>query len=120
MEQSKKFRKVIFYKSYFDDFLVAQSIKVQKKIIWTIELIEDLEMVPDIYFKHLENTKGLYEIRVQQGKNNYRIFCFFEKEKLIVATSGFYKKTQKTPIKELQLALRIKEDYEKEKHTKSK
>jgi hypothetical protein len=39
MEQSKKFRKVIFYKSYFDDFLVAQSIKVQKKIIWTIELI---------------------------------------------------------------------------------
>jgi hypothetical protein len=29
MEQSKKFRKVIFYKSYFDDFLVAQSIKVE-------------------------------------------------------------------------------------------
>ena len=116
MEQNKKFRKVIFYKSYFDDFLVAQSVKVQKKIIWTIELIEDLEMVPEIYLKHLENTKGLYEIRVQQGKNNYRIFCFFEQEKLIIATTGFYKKTQKTPKKELQLALRIKEQYETEKH----
>ena len=90
MEQSKKFRKVIFYKSYFDDFLVAQSIKVQKKIIWTIELIEDLEMVPEIYLKHLENTKGLYEIRVQQGKNNYRIFCFFEKEKLIKLVQAAY------------------------------
>jgi phage-related protein len=116
MEQSKKFRKVIFYKSYFHDFLVAQSVKVQKKIIWTIELIEDLEMVPEIYLKYLENTKGFYEIRVQQGKNNYRIFCFFEQEKLIVATTGFYKKTQKTPKKELQLALRIKEQYETEKH----
>jgi phage-related protein len=116
MEQNKKFRKVIFYKSYFDDFLVVQTTKVQKKIIWTIELIEDLEMVPETYLKHLENTKGLYEIRVQQGKNNYRIFCFFEKEKLIVATTGFYKKTQKTPKKELQLALRIKEQYETEKH----
>ena len=51
MEQGKKFRKVIFYKSYFDDFLVTQSVKVQKKIIWTIELIEDLEMVPEIFLK---------------------------------------------------------------------
>ena len=33
MEQNKKFRKVIFYKSYFDEFLVAQSFKVQKKIM---------------------------------------------------------------------------------------
>ncbi|MFN4886370.1 MAG: type II toxin-antitoxin system RelE/ParE family toxin [Bacteroidota bacterium] len=120
MEQSKKFRRVIFYKSYFDDFLVALSLKVQKKIIWTIELVEDLEMVPETYLKHLENAKGLYEIRVQQGKNNYRIFCFFEKEKLIVATTGFYKKTQKTPVKELPLAIRIKADYEKEKHTNPK
>jgi len=117
MDQNKKFRKVIFYKSYFDDFLKTQNRKVKEKVIWTIELIEDLEMVPEIYLKHIENTKGLYEIRVQQGKNNYRIFCFFEKEKLIIATTGFNKKTQKTPTKELQLALRIKEQYETEKHS---
>lgn len=117
MEQNKKYRRVIFYKSYFDDFLKRQNRKVKEKFIWTIELIEDLEIVPEIYLKHIENTKGLYEIRVQQGKNNYRVFCFFEKEKIIIATTAFYKKTQKTPTKELQLALRIKEQYENEKHT---
>jgi len=117
MDGTKKHRKVIFYKNYFEDFFAKQNRKVQEKIIWTIELVEDLEIVPEIYFKHLENTHGLYEMRVQHGKNHYRIFCFFVKEKLVVATSGFYKNTQKTPKKELHKAQRIKSEYENENHT---
>ena len=113
MEQSKKFRKVIFYKSYFDDFLVAQSIKVQKKIIWTIELIEDLEMVPEIYLKHLENTKGLYEIRIQLGSNTWRVFCFFDKKRIVILLNGFCKKTNKTPRNQINKALSLMNEYKK-------
>ena len=63
----------------------------------------------------MEGTDGLYEIRVQQGSDIFRMFCFFDKGKLIVVTSGFQKKTQKTPGKEIEKALKIKEEYHAEK-----
>lgn len=115
MDDSIKIRTVVFYKDYFEDFFVKQRDKVRDKIIWTLELIEQLERVPETYLKHLENTDGLYEIRVQQGSDIYRIFCFFDQGKLIVLANGFQKKTQKTPKKQIEKALKIKKEYEDEK-----
>ena len=63
----------------------------------------------------MEGTNGLYEIRVQFGNDIFRIFCFFDEGKLVVLTNGFQKKTQKTPKKEIEMALKIKEEYENEK-----
>ncbi len=79
-----------------------------------MELIEHLEKIPEIYLNHLENTDGLYEIRVKQGTDIFRIFCFFDKGKLIVLANGFQKKEQKTPKKEIEKALKIKKEYENE------
>ena len=78
-------------------------------------MIEDLQRVPETYLKHLENTEGLFEIRVQQGSDIFRIFCFFDQGQLVVLANGFQKKTQKTPKKEIEKALKIKEEYENEK-----
>jgi phage-related protein len=78
-------------------------------------LIEDLKRVPEIYLKYIKNTDGLYEIRVQLGSEIFRIFCFFDEGQLIVLMNGFQKKTQKTPKKEIELALKIKKEYENEK-----
>jgi phage-related protein len=88
---------------------------VQDKIIWTFELIEELQRVPETYLKHLENTDGLFEIRIQQGSDIFRIFCFFDQGQLIVLANGFQKKTQKTPKKEIEKALKIKQEYENDK-----
>lgn len=109
-----KIRVVTFYKDYFTKFFIKQREKVQDKITWTLDLIEQLEKVPETYLKHIENTEGLYEIRVKQGSDIFRIFCFFDKGKLIILANGFQKKTQKTPRKEIGKALKIKEEYEKE------
>lgn len=111
----KKRRTIIFYKTYFDDFFKEQKQKVKDKIIWTFELIEELQRVPETYLKHIENTEGLFEIRVQLGSDIFRIFCFFDQGQLVVLANGFQKKTQKTPKKEIEKALKIKEEYEKEK-----
>lgn len=83
--------------------------------MWTLDLIEDIERVPETYLKHIEDTDGLYEIRVQLGSDIFRIFCFFDKGQLIVLANGFQKKTQKTPREEINLALKIKQEYESEK-----
>ena len=115
MDNKQKQRTIIFYKDYFEEFFVKQREKVKVKIIWTLELIEELERVPETYLKHLENTDGLYEIRVQQGSDIFRIFCFFDQGQLIILTNGFQKKTQKTPKKEIEKALKIKNEYDNEK-----
>ena len=115
MNDKKKHRTVIFYKDYFEKFFVKQRQKVRDKIIWTFELIENLPRVPDLYLKHIESTDGLYEIRVQMGSDIYRIFCFFDQGQLVVIANGFQKKSQKTPRQEIELALKIKGEYENEK-----
>lgn len=113
METNK--RKVLFYGNYFQDFFIQLNSKTRDKIIWTLDLICELVIIPETYLKHIEGTHGLYEIRVKQGNNIYRIFCFFEKGNVIIIVSGFQKKTQKTPKKEIEKALRIKKEYEEEK-----
>lgn len=93
-DMAKK-REIFFYKKYFEEFYEEQTEKVQKKVIWTLRVIEILDRIPETYLKHLKNTTGLYEIRVQLGKNIYRIFCFFDLDNLVVIGHGFQKKSQK-------------------------
>ena len=115
MEKKLKLRTIIFYKDYFQEFFVKQREKIQDKIIWTFELIEELQRIPETYLKHIENTDGLFEIRVQLGSDIFRIFCFFDKGNLVIITNGFRKKTQKTPKSEIEKALKIKQEYENRK-----
>jgi phage-related protein len=113
--EKQKYRTIIFYKDYFQDFFLKQRDKIKDKIIWTFDLIEEIQRVPETYLKYIENTDGLYEIRVQSGKDIFRIFCFFDKGQLVVLANGFQKKTKKTPKQEIGKALKIKEEYENEK-----
>ena len=110
-----KIREVIAYKHYFEEFLRSQPTKVQDKIFKIIEAIETLERIPSQYLKHLENTDGLYETRIQLGSNIWRVFCFFDKGKLVILLNGFQKKTQKTPKNEIEKALDLKSEYYNDK-----
>lgn len=110
-----KYRIIITYKNYFEEFLSKQRHKVREKIVWTLLLIEELQQVPEIYLKHLESTERLYEIRVQLGSDIFRIFCFFDEGKLIVLANGFQKKTQKIPKQEINKALKIMKAYYEDK-----
>lgn len=107
-------RQVVAYKRYFLDFYTAQTENVQAKIEWTLNLIRVQRQVPEKFFKHLEGTKGLFEIRVEVGSNIYRIFSFFDKGNLVVLGNAFQKKSQKTPKNEIEKALKIMEEYNNE------
>ena len=110
-----KVREVITYKEYFDDFFKKQPQKVRDKIIKVLDIIEQIDRIPTTYLKYIEVTNGLFEVRVQLGNNIFRIFCFFDGNKLVVLLSGFQKKTQKTPPEEIKRAERLMTDYYKEK-----
>ena len=106
-----KYREVITYKDYFEEFFKKQSRKVQDKIIKVLDILETVERVPITYLKYIEGTNGLFEVRVQLGSDIFRIFCCFDGNRLVVLFSGFQKKTQKTPSKEIDRAVRIMHEY---------
>lgn len=109
-----KHRTIVFYKDYFEEFFEKQNHKVKNKIIWTLQIIQELDRIPETYLKYIENTEGLYEVRIQQSSNIFRIFCFFDEGQLVILVNGFQKKTQKTPKNEIEKAIKIKKEYELE------
>ncbi len=72
--------------------------------------------VPIKFLIYLENTDQIYEIRVITTFKNIRILCFFDDGDIVVLTNCFLKKSQKTPVKEIKLAEKLKGDYLKEKY----
>ncbi len=108
-------RKIIFHNNHFIEFYQNQDDKVKTKIQYVLELIKQVDRVPEKFLKHLTETDGLYEIRIEYKSNIYRIFCCFDEGKLVILFNGFQKKTQKTPKGELEKALRLMHEYFEQK-----
>ena len=108
-------REIIFYENHFMDFYKVQDENVKLKIQHVFEVIKQVDRVPEKFLKHLAGTDGLYEIRVEYQSNIFRIFCCFDKGNLVILFNAFQKKSQKTPKKELEKAMRLKTEYFKNK-----
>jgi len=108
-------RKIIFYGNHFLEFYGNQDEKVKNKIQHVLELIKQVDRIPEKFLKHLSGNEGLYEIRVEYQSNIYRIFCCFYEAKLVILFNGFHKKTQKTPKNELDRALKLLAKYFEQK-----
>jgi len=104
-------RTIHFYENYFLDFYKEQNQEVREKIKYVLAYVRNEENLKPKFFKHLEGTDGLYEIRVKHGSNIYRIFCCFDKGNLVILFNGFQKKAQKTPKNEIKKAEKLKANY---------
>jgi phage-related protein len=102
---------LVFFKSYFKDFFDPLNNKLKNKIDEVLFMIRIAERIPRKFFQHMTGTDGLFEIRIEYQSNIYRIFCCFDKGNLVVLFNGFQKKYQKTPRKEIERALKIKDEY---------
>lgn len=109
-------RELIFYKTArgdcpVEDFLDSLSAKHAKKVAWVLQLVETLDIVPIQYFKKLDGTDGIWEVRVDFGTDTFRLLGFMDKGNLVILTNGFAKKSQKTPASEIELARQRKIDH---------
>ena len=102
---------MVFYRHYFEEFYDRQTEKVKEKIDHVLFLVTHAELIPEKFFKHIEGQKGLYEIRVSAGHEIFRIFCCFDKGKIVVLFNGFRKKTMKTPGAEIKMAVKLMIEY---------
>ena len=109
-------REIIFYKTVnnkipIEEFFESLSEKQVEKVLWVLRLIKQLDKVPIDYFKKLESTNDIWEVRASSGNNEFRLLGFWYKSNFIVLTNGFRKKSQKTPKSEIELAESRKKDF---------
>ncbi|MCL2099581.1 MAG: type II toxin-antitoxin system RelE/ParE family toxin [Oscillospiraceae bacterium] len=99
-----------------EDFLLTLEPKLRAKAYSDIMLLKRLGInMREPYSSPIKGSKykGIFELRTKFSSNITRIFYFlFEKNKFILL-HGFVKKTNKTPPKELERALKYKLDYER-------
>lgn len=94
------------------DFLKSIPKKDAAKILKEIELLEEFGLSLGMpHIKKIAGTKDLWELRIKQSTNNYRVFYFTMHGHAIILLNAFQKKSQKTPDKEIQRALTYMYDY---------
>ncbi len=108
-------REIIFFGDKVIDFYKSQDSKIQLKIEYVLDLVRFERQIPIKFFKKLESTNGIYEVRVITSQKSIRILCFQDEGTLVVLTNAFVKKTQKTPKNEIKLAEHLKVQYLKQK-----
>ena len=94
-----------------EEYLETLSNKQVEKVFFVLQLVESMNIVPRKFFKKLEATDDIWEVRVQLGNNIFRFLGFFDGAELIILNHAFTKKTQKTPKKEIKIAEQRKKDY---------
>ena len=109
-------RQVVFYhlengKCPVEEYLDSLTEKEVEKVFFILDLIEKIDIVPRKFFKKLESTDDIWEVRVQYGNNIFRLFGFFDGNDLVVLNHAFTKKTPKVPKKEIKKAEQRKKDY---------
>ena len=91
-------------------FLLTMDKKMRTKALGLMEILQEYgNQLREPYSKHLDD--GIYELRIKLGNNISRILYFFYYEGKIIMTNGFIKKTQKTPVNEINKAKKYRTDY---------
>ena len=93
-----------------EDWLIKLKMAQRDKVIAWIDKLQELgPLLPRPYGDLLRD--GIHELRSKISSNQVRILYFFVYEHSIVLTHPFYKHVSKVPDKEINKAMRIREEY---------
>jgi phage-related protein len=94
-----------------EGFLSTLPKKLYGKTLFVISLLG--QFGPYLSMPHSRKLKGhdLWELRVQQGSDICRLFYFYSGDHVYILTSGYRKKTQRTSVREIERARRIRDDF---------
>ncbi len=90
---------------------------MQEKVLYGLLMLKTVDRLSTKYVKSIKD--GLFELRIEWKSNIYRIFFCFDEGQIVILFNGFQKKTQKTPDKEIDKALKLKKEYYERKRTKN-
>lgn len=99
-----------------ETFITSLDEKAQNKIARTFDHLEEFGITLDA--PHLKKLTGtpLWELRIL-GSDSIRIFYVTREKKTFLLLHGFKKKQQKTPRREITLAINRLREFQSRKHT---
>jgi putative addiction module killer protein len=106
-------RSIKAYKHYYKDFFDSLTKSVQEKILFGLLKLKNEKFISSKYVKAIRD--GIFELRIEYQHNIYRIFFIFDDGNIVILFNGFQKKSQKTPNKEIEKAIKLKKEYYEEK-----
>lgn len=79
------------------------------KIKRALLLFETEDKIPRHYIKYVRD--GVYEFRVTYGNKEFRLFFIYDGDTIVVLFNCYTKKTEKAPKREIEKAIKLKEEY---------
>lgn len=107
---------MIYYKTEngkepIKEFLDSLDTKIKAKTFRELSLLQNNgRQLREPHSKYIKD--GLFELRIKFSSDISRIFYFFYVDNKIILTNGFIKKTQKTPPREIEKAIKYKNEFE--------
>ena len=102
-----------------DEFIQSLDLIDQAKIIANMDRLVELLKINQFpnskISKYLRD--GIFELKVSLKNKISRNLYFFIKDKNVIFTHGFIKKTEKTPESEIVKAIKVKKYYKEQKWT---
>jgi len=102
-------RSIVYYKHYFGEFFQSLSKGAQWKVLYVLDMLKTQQRLNKNFVKHIRD--GIYELRAQHDGQIYRAFFIFDDGNVVMLFNGFRKKTQKTPQSEIDMAVKLKNEY---------
>lgn len=102
-------RRIRVYKTYFQEFMTTLTPEQSRKVDYSIDMLKTQDRVSAKFVKYIRD--GLFELRAEYESNIFRVFFILDGNDIVVLFSGFQKKTQQTPEREIKKALSIKDEY---------
>lgn len=84
-------KKIIAYKDYYLEFMSKLSEQERRKIRRALLLFETEDKLPRHYIQFIKD--GFYELNVNYGNNEFRIFFVYDGDTIVVLFNCFRKKT---------------------------
>ena len=109
-------RQLVLFEDHFKEFRKTLIRDDLKKVYQVLTLIMSIKVVPATFLKSITGRKGLYEILIEHENKEFRVFCCFDEGNHLVLFNGFQKKTQKTPVKQLDKAEALMKKYFEQKN----
>lgn len=110
--------KILLYKNASGKEIIANFIdcfpnKIVEKIRSDLRLLQEfgLDLLKTSKVKKISGTPSLYELRVKTSIQ-IRLFFIYIKPVTFLILHGFIKKTNKTPLKELKIAVNRKKEFD--------
>jgi phage-related protein len=93
-----------------EEFIDSLEVKSQARIAKTLDLLEEFGIELGMpYTRYLE--KQLWELRIREGRNRYRIIYFLHTERTFILLHGFSQKTDAVSRADIEIARNRRDEY---------